>query len=180
MIYFDENKNAYASEIENPICVISDELWKEVCSDRSAWEIENNTFIDLRDTEEYKQLKLQEAQGQKYNEAKTKAYAFLESGEALYEFEEGKHVEATDGNIAKFTAYALNFASGSTDPVAWCTKEDETVFLNQEQVIDILQGLGMVQAQVWTVKFTDYVSDIESATTVEEVNAIIIDYHELI
>ena len=126
----------------------------------------------------YEQEKLIEIKTQKYIEAKEKAYTFLESGEALYEFEEGKHIEATDGNIGKFTAYALKFIAGSTTPVVWCTKEDETVMLNQEQVDDILQGLGAVQAQVWTVKFTDFVQAINEAETIEEVEAIEIDYTE--
>ena len=177
-IYFDINAEAYAFEIPDYVCTTTDELWSEVSGDPSAWKIQDGQFIDLRETETYKAKKLAEAKEIKYNEAKSKAYYYLDSGEALYEFEEGKHVEATDGNIAKFTAYALGFASGSVTPVAWCTKEDETVFLNQEQVVDILQGLGAVQAQVWTVKFINYVQQIEEASTIEEVKAINIDYSQ--
>ena len=116
----------------------------------------------------YDEEMLAQAKADKYEEAKTKAYVFLESGEALYEFEPGKHIEATDGNIGKFTAYALGFMAGSTAPVVWSTKEDETVTLNAEQVTDILQGLGAVQAQVWTVEFTNYVTAIQEASTVED------------
>lgn len=134
----------------------------------------NGSEIVLNPDYDTEQLAL--AKQNKYIEAKEKAYIYLESGEALYEFEENKHIEATDGNIGKFTAYALNFISGATEPVVWCTKEDETVLLNQEQVTDILQGLGAVQAQVWTVKFTEYVNAINAAHTLEEVEAIIINY----
>lgn len=125
---------------------------------------------------DYEEKKLAKAKTAKYEEAKTKAYLYLESGEALYEFEEGKHIEATDGNIGKFTAYALGFMAGSTSPVVWSTKEDETVMLDAEQVTDILQGLGAVQAQVWTVKFTDYISAVQEAQTAAEVEAIEINY----
>lgn len=125
---------------------------------------------------DYEEKSLTKAKAKKYEEAKTKAYVYLESGEALYEFEPNKHIEATDGNIGKFTAYALGFMAGSTAPVVWSTKEDETVTLDVEQVTNILQGLGAVQAQVWTVKFTDYVTEIQKATTVEEVENIEIDY----
>lgn len=178
MIYFDKYKQAYGFEIENPIATVSDELWGELANDRDGWTIENGEFIDLRNTDPYKQQQLATAKEKKYNEAKNKAYAYLESGEALYEFEPNKHIEATDGNIAKFTAYALQFASGVTTPVVWCTKEDETVFLNQEQVTDILQGLGAVQAQVWTIKFTYYIEKIDRARTVKTVNNIVIDYSQ--
>ena len=118
------------------------------------------------------------AKQDKYIEANEGAKRYLD-GDALYEFEEGKHIEATDGNIAKFTAYALAYITGQlqpTDTVVWNTKEDETVELNQEQVVSILNGLGQVQAYVWAVQFPYYIGLIEQAETIEEVNAIVIDY----
>jgi hypothetical protein len=126
-------------------------------------------------TEEEKLILAKQA---KYNEANEGAKQYL-NGDALYEFEEGKHIEATDGNIAKFTAYALAYITGQlqpTDTVVWNTKEDETVELNQEQVVSILNGLGQVQAYVWAVKFPYYIGLIEQVETVDEVNAIVIDY----
>lgn len=160
---------------------------KGQCKDDTAVEVTQEVYEDdimryIWDGEkiivdpEYSEKKLSEAKTLKYAEAKEKAYIYLESGEALYEFTNGKHIEATDGNIGKFTAYALDFIAGSTTPVVWCTKEDETVVLNAQQVTDILRGLGTVQAQVWTVKFTDYIDEINAAQTVEEVDAIEIDY----
>jgi len=122
---------------------------------------------------------LREAKERKYNEAVAKANNYIQSGNALYEFETGKHIEATDGNIGKFTAYALAYVTGQlqpTDTVVWNTKEDETVELTQEQVQAILIGLGQVQAVVWTVKYPAYITAINEATTVEEVEAIEINY----
>lgn len=55
-IYFDDKKQAYGYEIENYIATTTDELWSEVCSNDSAWAIENGQFIDLRNTEEYKNI----------------------------------------------------------------------------------------------------------------------------
>jgi len=124
---------------------------------------------------------LKQVKQAKYNEANSKANEYLQSGEALYEFEEGKHIEATDGNIAKMTAYALAYVTGQlrpTDTVVWNTKEDETVELNQQQIVAILNGLGAVQAVVWSVKYPNYVKAIDEAETVEEVEAIRIDYKE--
>lgn len=132
----------------------------------------------LKDAE-YIAKQLQLAKQAKYQEANLKANEYLQSGEALYEFEEGKHIEATDGNIAKMTAYALAYVTGQlqpTDTVVWNTKEDETVELNQAQIVQILNGLGNVQAVVWSVEYPVYVNMIETATTIEEVEAIVIDY----
>lgn len=122
--------------------------------------------------------KLQQAKKAKYNKANEGAKKYLE-GDALYEFIEGKHIEATDGNIAKLTAYALAFVTGQlqpTDTVVWNTKEDETVELSQEQIVTIINGLGAVQALVWSIQFPSYVQAIEQAKTIEEVNAIEIIY----
>lgn len=127
---------------------------------------------------DWEEESLAKAKREKYQEANEGAKQYL-NGDALYEFEEGKHIEATDGNIAKFTAYALAYITGQlqpTDTVVWNTKEDETVELNQEKVVSILNGLGQVQAYVWAVKFPYYIGLIEQAETVEEVNAIVIDY----
>lgn len=120
--------------------------------------------------------KLNEAKTNKYNEINNGARIYLESGEALFEIEEGKHIEATDGNIAKLSAYALSFMTGVQSEVYWNTKEDETIALNQEQLTQALIGLGEVQATVWNVKFPYYLKQLENATTVEEVKAITVDY----
>lgn len=116
------------------------------------------------------------AKTNKYNEINNGARIYLESGNALFEIEEGKHIEATDGNIAKLSAYALSFMTGVQEVVYWNTKEDETIALNQEQLTQALMGLGEVQATVWNVKFPYYLKLLEEAQTVEEINAINVDY----
>lgn len=126
---------------------------------------------------------LEEAKQEKYDEANSKAKYFLESGEALFEFKEGKHIEATDGNIGKFTAYALAYVTGQlqpTDTVVWNTKEDETVELTATQVNEILNGLGRVQASVWSVQFPIFLRRIEEAQTLEDVRSIYIQYYSFL
>ena len=124
----------------------------------------------------WKEKQLNIAKTNKYNEINNGARTYLESGEALFEIEEGKHIEATDGNIAKLSAYALSFMTGVQEVVYWNTKEDETIALTQEQLTTALMGLGEVQATVWNVKFPYYLKQLENATTVEEINAITVDY----
>ena len=120
--------------------------------------------------------KLNIAKTNKYNEINNGARKYLESGEALFEVTEGKHIEATDGNIAKLSAYALSFITGVQSEVYWNTKEDETIVLTQEQLSTVLQGIGQVQAEVWNIKFPAYLARLEAAQTVEDVDAIVIDY----
>lgn len=139
-------------------------------------DIDNNWYLSEKCPMKTDEENLNEAKINKYNEINNGARIYLESGNALFEVAEGKHIEATDGNIAKLSAYALSFMTGVQEVVYWNTKEDETIALNQEQLTQALMGLGEVQATVWNVKFPYYLKLLELATTVEEVNAIKVDY----
>ena len=127
---------------------------------------------------DYPTIALETAKAAKYEEANTKAFAYLESGNAVYTFEEGKSIEATDGNIAKLGLALVNFIlqQDYTSTIEWNTKENENVELNAEALQGIVAGLQAIQAGVWTVKFPAYNTAITEATTVEEVEAIEIDY----
>ena len=141
-------------------------------------DIDENWYLAEKCPHKPEAQKLTEAKEAKYQEALTGAKIFIET-EAAYQFDANNHIEATDGNIGKFTAYALAYVTGQLQPtntVVWNTKEDETVELTQAQVQTILIGLGQVQAIVWTVKYPAYITAINEATTVEEVNAIEVNY----
>lgn len=118
------------------------------------------------------------AKTDKYTEALKKAEIFL-SNNACYQFDEYNSIEATDGNIGKFTAYALGMQSGLSETVTWTTKEDNVITLDLEDVITILTGLGAVQANVWNVQFIEYKTAIDNAETIEEVEGIEINYGKL-
>ena len=123
---------------------------------------------------------LEQAKQAKYTEANLKAFEYLESGEAVFTYEEGKSIEATDGNIAKLGLALVNFilTQDYTSTIEWNTKENENVQLNAEQLQVIVAGLQGIQSVVWTVKFPAYNLAISEAETIEEVNAIEIDYGE--
>lgn len=59
MIYFDEKKEAFAFKPDNFIVAISNSLWSELSADENSWDIIDGKFIDLRNTEEYKQIQEQ-------------------------------------------------------------------------------------------------------------------------
>ena len=56
MIYFDENKNAYAYKIDNYISTCSNEKWEKYAG-TDKWDIVNGEFVDITNTEEYKTKK---------------------------------------------------------------------------------------------------------------------------
>lgn len=127
---------------------------------------------------DYDLEKLAIAKQDKYNEANNKATEYLEGGSALYEFEEDRHIEATSNNISKIGLRVANLVlkQDFTSTFPWNTKEDENIYLNAITGQEVAEGLGAIQDEVWTVKFPNYVAQIEAATTVEEVKAIEVNY----
>lgn len=59
MIYFDNNKTAYAYEIENPLSTLDDEIWKNYAG-KDNWDIINGEFVDISNTDEYKEKQTKE------------------------------------------------------------------------------------------------------------------------
>lgn len=124
---------------------------------------------------------LRQAKQSKKQEANYKAKEYLESGEAVYEFTKDEniyHIEATDGNIAKIglKATSLLLAQDFITTFPWNTKEDINIELNALEGKAIAEGLGGIQDIVWTLKYPEFLQEIEQAQTIEEVNDILIDY----
>lgn len=76
MIYFDNEKNAYGYEIENPLCVIEDTLWSEYAG-TDKWDIIDGVFTDITDTEEYKEKQAQQERERIAKLSLTKREVFL-------------------------------------------------------------------------------------------------------
>ena len=172
IVLMDENKK----RLENTLLFMPQLAGCEVLETEKTIIERNGEFVFEEDVAEELLL---EAKAAKYKEANEGARAYLESGEALYELEPGKNIEATDGNIGKLSAYALGVITGQLgagDVVYWNTKEDETIALTQEQLGSALAGLGAVQAEVWNVKFPAYLEMIEACTSADEVRGIVVDY----
>lgn len=51
-IYFDENKQAHAYEIQNTIAFIENEIWQNYAN-TDKWDIINGAFTDISETQEY-------------------------------------------------------------------------------------------------------------------------------
>ena len=79
MIYFDANKQAYGFEIENYIATVDDAIWQQY-SGTDKWDIIDGQFVDITDTEEYKERKKQKEKERIAKLSLTKREVFL----ALY------------------------------------------------------------------------------------------------
>lgn len=60
-IYFNKEKEAFAFEIENPLCTIDSATWEKYAG-TDKWDIINGTFVDITSTEAYKRKKEKERQ----------------------------------------------------------------------------------------------------------------------
>ena len=141
-------------------------------------DIDFKWYIAQKCPKKTEEEKLNFAKISKSKEALVGAYEFINQGLALFEFEAGKHIEATDGNIAKLTAYMLSFLNDENEhEILWNTKEDETVSLNKNQVALIIKGLGEVQSKIWTVDYPKFLEQIQSATNTAQVELINIKYN---
>lgn len=123
----------------------------------------------------YDEQKLAQAKEDKLKEALTKANDFI-NNDAAYRFDNQNTIEATDGNIGKFTAYALGFTAGTFEEVEWTSKEDNLITLNQEDCLRVLTGLGAIQSSVWNVQYIAFKTAINEAETIKEVEEIEVHY----
>lgn len=145
---------------------------EKIREDNLFYIVQNGVLIE---NPNYEEQKIAELKAQKYNEALTGAKDFIDN-EAVYRFDENNTIEATDGNIGKLTAYALGFTTGTIEVVYWTSKEDNVLELNQEDLLNVLTGLGAIQSNVWNVQFIAYKQAIDAAQTIEEVEEIEINY----
>lgn len=145
---------------------------EKIIEDNLFYIVQNGVLIE---NPNYEEQKIAELKAQKYDEALTGAKDFIDN-EAVYRFDENNTIEATDGNIGKLTAYALGFTTGTIEVVYWTSKEDNVLELNQEDLLNVLTGLGAIQSDVWNVQFIAYKQAIDEAQTIEEVEEIEINY----
>lgn len=154
--------------------LITKEQAEKIQEDPLYYNIKNGKLVR---NSKYKAEKLQQAKELKLAEASEEALNYIETGVA-YRIDDENSIEATDGNIGKLTAHALNVLFGTGEEVIWTTKEDHVITLGKEKLIEVLQGMGAVQSRVWNVQYAEFVARIEAAETVKEVESIVIDYSE--
>lgn len=146
-----------------------------------AWEVlEGDTIID--NTQAYKAEQFTKAKEAKIQEATDKAYAFEEK-DALITVNATNlktrtngtyHIEGNLTNNIKMSAYASTL--DDTTVVPWNTKENVNILLNKAACQTLTSLMSQLNAKLWTVDFPAYLAQIDACETVEEINAINIEY----
>lgn len=146
-----------------------------------AWEVlEGDTIID--NTEEYNKEQLLKAKEAKIQEATDKAYSFeqtdalitVKATNAMTRVSDLYHIEGHFTNMIKISAYAQSM--GDEEILPWNTKENINVVLNKIGCAQLSALMQQMNVKLWTVDFPTYIAQIDACETVEEVNAINIEY----
>lgn len=119
--------------------------------------------------------RLAQAKERKYQEALEKANDYLDN-EAMFELEENVHIEATKENMNTMATAAIAIEKGLMSVQPWTSKEDTLIELNEEECLSVSMGIGEIQSRIWNNQFLSYKTQIDSAKTIEEVEAILISY----
>lgn len=146
-----------------------------------AWEVlEGDTVVD--NTQTYKAEQFALAKEAKIQEATDKAYSFEEK-DALITVNATNmktrasgvyHIEGNLTNNIKMSAYASTL--DDTTVVPWNTKENVNILLNKAACQTLTSLMSQLNAKLWTVDFPAYLAQIDACETVEEINAINIEY----
>lgn len=131
-----------------------------------------------QETEEECQIRLlKDLRSAKLEEAAIEAYAYI-ANDAVFELDNGLHIEATTDNISKIglQVVELYIAGDTQSSFPWNTKEDINIELTIESGKYVVDGLKAIQSKVWTIDYPNYLQQIKAAKTIEELNAIVIDY----
>jgi hypothetical protein len=127
--------------------------------------------FEFADTDEYKAEQLAKAKEAKMQENATKRDEHLLAGvvykDVLFDSD-------TDQKI-NLQFYVPNMSD--TDTVIWFGKDNQPLKCTKEDLMAIGGLISSLTAQVWSVKNPAYVEAINNATTIEELNAINIDYN---
>jgi hypothetical protein len=183
MIYFDTEKEAYSQKETllqwGKILLLecSDEDFAKLQSGEKIWQDDK-----IIDNSNYNKEQLEKAKTAKYNEANEQASLFEMKNATLtvlatnYTTKENNtyHIEAHFVNMTKFGGLAKSLSV--TDTMVWNTKENVNVILTQPNIEKLAKLMLELNAKLWTVDFPTFNAQIEACTTIDEVNAINIEY----
>ena len=200
MIYFDENKQAYNTPIDNYIATCEDTRWAYFSEHPDEWDIINGEFTDLRDTEEYKAKQLVKAKEEKATEIKQKNKdkyslegqtitvelpAVLKKGEETKQVQSFKLLTVTSaGQLATVLTGYVILAQVSDIPDLLNDDNGYTI-VGLNELVNGQKFINLIFAKVTEAfaKITNYqrylLSIVEKATTIEEVQAIYVDFDNI-
>ena len=117
--------------------------------------------------------KFNEAKTNKYNENTFKAKEAIENGYVLFK---DAQFETNTQTCSDLTSTMLIMQASGLETYSWLSKDDKVVVLTLEDFSTLGGLIAQAKNSVWNVKYLNYKTQIDNATTLEEVGAIEINY----
>lgn len=170
-IGYQNNKiKFYVAEPLNPNFYNIDK-WEET---QNEYALEGDEYVKI--DAEYIAQKLQEAKEKKYEEASLKAFEYQQNGTVEHK---NCIFEMSDSNRKNLSDTEEALKLQGLEETTWLDKDDNYVVLTIDDIQYIRLNLILATIQkLWIEDYPAYKQQIAEAETVEEVNAIIIDYGE--
>lgn len=130
----------------------------------------NNEFVFKEDVIE--EL-LQEAKDKKNQENTEKAKEAVENGYVLFK---DAQFETNAQTVGDLTATMLLMQASGLETYSWLSKDDKVVELTLEDFGTLGGIIAGYKNSIWNTKYVEYKTQIELAETLEEVEAIVIDF----
>ena len=116
---------------------------------------------------------LEQAKFEKQAENTTKAKLAVENGHVTFK---GAEFETNAQTVGDLTATMLLMQAGGIETYSWLSKDDQVVALTVEDFGTLGGLIAEYKNTIWQRKYLYFKDLIESATTIEEVDIINIDY----
>jgi hypothetical protein len=158
-----------------PVQEFVDLTMSEYVENKDAYEVQNGELVCISDTQEYIAKKLQEAKDKKQNENTTKAKSAIENGTVTFK---NALFETNAQTVSDLTATMLMLQAqqNPTLTYTWLSKDDKEVDLTVVDFVALGDLIVDYKNEVWNTTYLTYKTQIEESTTVQEVNAIEINY----
>ena len=201
-IYFDINKSAYNTPIEGYIATCTDAQWAyySQAQNMDKWDIIDCKFVDITDTPEYKAKELVRAKEAKLAEIKQKNKdkyslegqtitvelpATLKKGDEVKQVQNFKLLTITSAGQLATVVMGYTFMAQAGDIPDLLYTDDGYAIVGLNEVVGGQKFINLIFAKLSEAmsKITTYqrylTAKLEQAKTIEEVQAIYVDFDKM-
>ena len=131
----------------------------------------NRTYGEIN--KEFDDIKIAEAKENKINIALIQAKVAIAEG--YVKLSDGIEIETNSSTVADLNNALLVMKAQGLETYVWIDRNDCAVELSEAEMTDIIVQIGLIKSYIWSTYHT-ILAQINKAQTVEEINAIEIDY----
>lgn len=131
----------------------------------------NRTYGEIN--KEFDDIKIAEAKENKINMALIQAKVAIAEG--YVKLADGIEIETNSSTVADLNNALLVMKAQGLETYVWIDRNDCAVELSEAEMTDIIVQISLIKSYIWSTYHT-ILAQINKAQTVEEINAIEVDY----